>query len=153
MSDYLLHELERYGVAVRDRSEIAALHGADGRLEAVTLKSGERLPFSFLFFFLGALPVHRVARRTVARDDDGFILTGAAAGADKLLGDERARDLRRRRRPLRLGQALRDRRRRGLDGGAVRPRAPRSLDVPETVNEPVSGEVKERPTRAPNVLA
>ena len=30
MSDYLVRELERYGVAVRDRSEIAALHG-DGR--------------------------------------------------------------------------------------------------------------------------
>ena len=30
MSDYLVRELERYGVAVRDRSEIAALHGSDG---------------------------------------------------------------------------------------------------------------------------
>ena len=56
MSDYLIHELERYGVAVRDRSEIAALHGEDGHLEAVTLISGERLPFSFMFLFLGALP-------------------------------------------------------------------------------------------------
>src|SRR5436309_7503272 len=54
MSDYLIRDLERYGVAVRDRSELAALHGADGQLEAVTLKSGEQLPFSFLFFFLGA---------------------------------------------------------------------------------------------------
>src|SRR5437588_553554 len=33
MSAYLIHELERYGVAVRDRSEIAALHGTEGRLE------------------------------------------------------------------------------------------------------------------------
>src|SRR5262249_18731214 len=40
MSDYLIRELERYGVAVRDRSEIAALHGAGGQLEAVTLKNG-----------------------------------------------------------------------------------------------------------------
>ena len=30
MSNYLIEELERYGVAVRDRSEIAALHGDDG---------------------------------------------------------------------------------------------------------------------------
>jgi hypothetical protein len=30
-------------VAFRDRSEIAELHGADGELEAVTLRSGERL--------------------------------------------------------------------------------------------------------------
>ena len=79
MSDYLIHELERYGVAVRDRSEIAALHGEDGHLEAVTLKSGERLPFSFLFLFLGALPCTEWLDDTVARDDDGFILTGAAA--------------------------------------------------------------------------
>src|SRR5205807_1812614 len=56
MSDYLIHDLDRYGVAVRDRSEIAVLHGTEGQLEAVTLKSGEQLPFSFLFFFLGAQP-------------------------------------------------------------------------------------------------
>ena len=30
MSDYLVRDLERYGVAVRDRSEIAALHGSTG---------------------------------------------------------------------------------------------------------------------------
>jgi thioredoxin reductase (NADPH) len=85
MSDYLLHELERYGVAVRDRSEIAALHGADGRLEAVTLKDGERLPFSFLFFFLGAQPCTEWLGDAVARAADGFILTGEAAGAEYLL--------------------------------------------------------------------
>src|SRR5204862_4256102 len=56
MSDYLVHELERYGVAVRDRSEIAELHGDNGQLEAVTLRDGEHLSLSFLFFFLGALP-------------------------------------------------------------------------------------------------
>lgn len=47
MSDYLGRELERYGVAVSDRSEIAALHGTDGQLESVTLKAGERQRFSF----------------------------------------------------------------------------------------------------------
>jgi thioredoxin reductase (NADPH) len=85
MSDYLIRELERYGVAVRDGSEIAELHGVDGKLEAVTLKSGERLPFSFLFFFLGAKPCTDWLDVGVARDADGFILTGAAAGADYLL--------------------------------------------------------------------
>jgi thioredoxin reductase (NADPH) len=85
MSDYLVQELERYGVAVRDRSEIAELHGEDGRLEAVTLISGERLPFSFLFLFLGALPCTEWLDDTVARDQDGFILTGAAANSDNLL--------------------------------------------------------------------
>jgi thioredoxin reductase (NADPH) len=86
MSDYLIRELERYGVAVRDRSEIAALHGTDGQLEAVSLTSGKRLPFSFLFLFLGALPCTDWLDHVVGRNDDGFILTGAAAGADNLLG-------------------------------------------------------------------
>jgi thioredoxin reductase (NADPH) len=85
MSDYLIRELERYGVAVRDRSEVAALHGTQGQLEAVALKSGERLPFSFLFFFLGAQPCTGWLDHDVARAADGFILTGAAAGADHLL--------------------------------------------------------------------
>jgi thioredoxin reductase (NADPH) len=85
MSTYLVRELERYGVAVRDRSEIAPLHGRDGELEAVTLASGERLAFSFLFLFLGALPCTDWLDGAVARDDKGFVLTGAAAGADHLL--------------------------------------------------------------------
>jgi thioredoxin reductase (NADPH) len=85
MSDYLVHELERYGVAVRNRSEVAALHGDNGQLEAVTIQSGERLSFSFLFVFLGALPCTDWLGDVVARDDKGFILTGAAAGADMLL--------------------------------------------------------------------
>jgi len=85
MSDYLVHELDRYGVAVRDRSEIAALHGEDGKLEAVTLKTGERLPFSFLFLFLGALPCTEWLDHAVARDEHGFVLTGAAANSEHLL--------------------------------------------------------------------
>jgi thioredoxin reductase (NADPH) len=85
MSNYLIRELEQYGVAVRDRSEIGALHGDNGRLEAVTLKSGERLPLGFLFFFLGAAPCTDWLDDTVARDDNGFILTGPAAGVDRLL--------------------------------------------------------------------
>ena len=85
MSDYLVRELERAGVAVRDNSEIAALHGNDGRLGAVTLKSGELLPLSFLFLFLGAKPCTDWLDDTVARDHDGFVLTGAAANAEHLL--------------------------------------------------------------------
>jgi thioredoxin reductase (NADPH) len=85
MSDYLVRELERYGVAVRDRSEIGVLHGRNGELEAVTLLSGERLAFSFLFLFLGALPCTEWLGDVVARDEKGFVLTGAAAGADSLL--------------------------------------------------------------------
>jgi thioredoxin reductase (NADPH) len=85
MSDYLVLELERYGVAVRDRSEVAELHGTEGELEAVTLRDGERLPFSFLFLFLGAAPCTDWLGDVVERDDKGFVLTGADAGADGLL--------------------------------------------------------------------
>ncbi|HST17348.1 MAG TPA: FAD-dependent oxidoreductase [Gaiellaceae bacterium] len=85
MSDYLIHELDRYGVVVRGRSEIASLHGRDGRLDAVTLSSGKNLRFSYLFLFLGAKPCTEWLGDVVGRDRDGFILTGTAAGADNLL--------------------------------------------------------------------
>jgi thioredoxin reductase (NADPH) len=85
MSHYMIEELERYGVAVRDRSEIAALHGEAGMLEAVTLTDGTRLPFSFLFLFLGAAPCTEWLGDCIARDEHGFILTGPEAGAEGLL--------------------------------------------------------------------
>ncbi len=85
MSQYLIEELDRYGVAVRDRSEIAHLHGEDGKLEAVTLADGARVSLSFLFLFLGASPCTQWLGDTVARDSDGFILTGPEAGANGLL--------------------------------------------------------------------
>jgi thioredoxin reductase (NADPH) len=85
MSDYLIRELERASVAVRDRTEIAALHGDERKLEGVTLKSGERLPVSFLFLFLGALPCTEWVDQAVSRDDRGFILTGSAADTENLL--------------------------------------------------------------------
>ncbi len=100
MSDYLIRELERYGVPVRDSSEITALHGTGGKLEAVTLKTGERLRFSFLFLFLGALPCTEWLGDAVGRDDHGFILTGAATGADNLLETNDPRRLRSGRRAL-----------------------------------------------------
>jgi thioredoxin reductase (NADPH) len=85
MSDYLIPELERYGVAVRDRSEVAELHGTEGELEAVTLLDGERLALSFLFLFLGAVPCTDWLGDTVERDEKGFVVTGASAGASGLL--------------------------------------------------------------------
>jgi len=85
MSRYLIDELERYGVAVRDRSEIAALRGEEGQLDGVTLTDGEQLPLSFLFLFLGASPCTDWLGDVVARCPDGFILTGPEAGADGLL--------------------------------------------------------------------
>jgi thioredoxin reductase (NADPH) len=85
MSDYLIRELERYGVAIRDRSEVAALHGQDGQLGGVTLTDGTALPFSFLFLFLGARPCTEWLGDAVVRHADGFVLTGEAAGAQHLL--------------------------------------------------------------------
>ena len=85
MSDYLVHDLERYGVAVRDRSEIAELHGSQGQLEAVTLRDGERLAVSYLFLFLGAAPCTDWLGGVVARDEHGFVLTGPQTGAEGLL--------------------------------------------------------------------
>jgi len=85
MSHYLIAELDRYGVAVRDRSEVVELHGDDERLDAVTLTDGTRLPLSFLFLFLGATPCTDWLGDSVTRDSDGFVLTGLDAGADGLL--------------------------------------------------------------------
>jgi thioredoxin reductase (NADPH) len=82
MSHYLIEELDRYGVAVRDRSEITDLHGERGRLEAVTLSDGATLRFSYVFFFLGAAPCTGWLDDTVARDANGFVLTGVEAGSD-----------------------------------------------------------------------
>ena len=84
MSAYLIGELDRYGVAVRDRSEVAELQGEDGQLEGVTLSDGERLPLSFLFLFLGASPCTDWLGDVLARCGDGFVLTGPEAGAEGL---------------------------------------------------------------------
>jgi thioredoxin reductase (NADPH) len=85
MSDYLIGEVDRAGVAVRDNSEVAELHGADGKLEAVTLKDGERLRLGAMFCFLGADPCTDWVGDAVARDEHGFILTGEDAGGAGLL--------------------------------------------------------------------
>jgi thioredoxin reductase (NADPH) len=105
MSAYLVSELDRYGVVVRDRSEIETLTGSDGHLESVALKTGESLPMSFLFLFLGASPHTEWLADTLDRDEDGFVLTGEAAGNDSLLestvpgvyavGDARAESVKR----------------------------------------------------------
>jgi len=85
MSQYLVDELERFGVAVRDRAEITELHGEGGQLEAVTLTDGARVALSFLFLFLGADPCTDWLGDVLARDPHGFILTGTDADADGLL--------------------------------------------------------------------
>ena len=85
MSDYLVGDLDRYGVAVRSESEVGELQGNEGVLEAVTLADGTRLELSFLFCFLGATPRTDWLGETIARDAHGFILTGPDAGAEALL--------------------------------------------------------------------
>jgi thioredoxin reductase (NADPH) len=85
MSRYLIDDLDRFGVAVRDRSEIRELHGEEGRLSCVTLSDGTQLAFSFLFLFLGAEPCTGWVGDVLARDSDGFILTGSDAGVEGLL--------------------------------------------------------------------
>jgi thioredoxin reductase (NADPH) len=86
MSAYLLAELDRYGVAVRNASEVVQLHGEDGRLRAVTLKDGEEMPVAFLFCFLGAEPCTAWLDGTdISRCENGFVRTGAAAGASGML--------------------------------------------------------------------
>ena len=85
MSAYLIADLDRYGVAVRDHSEIAELHGENGRLDSVTLTDGAEVQVSFLFLFLGAAPCTKWLGDCIARDEKGFVLTGDEAGADGLL--------------------------------------------------------------------
>ena len=85
MSAYLIDELDRYGVAVRDKSEICELHGSGGHLEGVKLTDGAELPFAFLFLFLGAAPCTTWLGDCIARDEKGFVLTGPDAGAEGLL--------------------------------------------------------------------
>ena len=80
-----LAALERDRVEVRDRSEIGELHGAHGRLDGVTLKDGTLLPVKFLFMFLGAVPCTDWLADTIARDTNGFVLTGDAAGQRSIL--------------------------------------------------------------------
>ena len=126
MSDYLVRELDRYGVAVRDRSEIAALHGDDGQLEAVTLKSGERLLVLVPVPLPGRAAVHRLARRRGRTRRQGLHPHRRRRRRRQPARDQPARRLRRRRRPLRLDQALRHRRRRRSDGRPARPRSTRT---------------------------
>ena len=51
----------------------------------MTLTSGERLSFAFLFLFLGALPCTDWIDAAIDRDAQGFIRTGSDAGRENLL--------------------------------------------------------------------
>ncbi|MET0749806.1 MAG: FAD-dependent oxidoreductase [Solirubrobacterales bacterium] len=83
MSAYLIDDLAEHRVTVRARSEVAELHGSEGELEGVTLADGTELPLAFLFCFLGAAPCTDWLGDAIARDAQGFLLTGAEAGPDR----------------------------------------------------------------------
>ena len=111
-------------VELVSQTEVVALEGTDGMLEAVhwrTRRSGEetRRPDP------PSVPVHRCRPNTawlsacgVALDHKGFVLTGADAGEDRRsLETSRRGVLCNRRYPRGLGQARRGRRRRRRAGG------------------------------------
>lgn len=86
MSEYLLERLDATGnVHFRPGTRVINAAG-EGRLQEVTLESvetGERetVPTSALFVYIGALPPTDWLEGAVARDEDGFLLTGPAARA------------------------------------------------------------------------
>jgi thioredoxin reductase len=84
MSDYLIREIEAHpGVAVRPDTEIVD-GGGGGRLEHLVLRSvrtGEDFPVAAdaLFVMIGAEPRTDWLAGVVARDEQGYLLTGAEA--------------------------------------------------------------------------
>lgn len=81
MSRYLIDRIEGLpNVEVLTRTEISALEGANGMLEAVSWRNGHgetRRPIRHVFNFIGAEPnTDWLASCAIARDPKGFILTG-----------------------------------------------------------------------------
>ena len=84
MSDYLIREIEAHpGIAVQSRTEIVD-GGGGGRLEHLVLRSvhtGEEssVPADALFVMIGAEPRTEWLAGVIARDEQGYLLTGAEA--------------------------------------------------------------------------
>jgi thioredoxin reductase (NADPH) len=85
MSRYLVDQIERSpAVDVRTSTEVRELVGDGGVLEAVVIennRTGERgtIPARMMFVFIGAAPHTSWLGDSVAMDQKGFIVTGAAA--------------------------------------------------------------------------
>jgi thioredoxin reductase (NADPH) len=101
MSQYLVDQIRATpNIEVLTQAEVAAVHGVQ-RLEAVTVcRNGveEQFATRALFLFIGAEPHSEAVAGLVARDEDGFILTGA----DLMHHGRRPRGWRLRRDPLPL---------------------------------------------------
>jgi thioredoxin reductase (NADPH) len=86
MSRYLVDRIGGLpNVEVQARTEVVALEGGDGVLEALRLRAGNgaetRRPFRHLFCFIGAEPKAAwLAGSGVALNPKGFVLTGRDAG-------------------------------------------------------------------------
>jgi thioredoxin reductase (NADPH) len=81
MSEYLITEIGKTGnIAVRPSTEIVG-GGGCGSLQTLTLRhrqtgAAEVVPASALFVMIGTEPHTQWLEDSVARDDQGFILTG-----------------------------------------------------------------------------
>jgi thioredoxin reductase (NADPH) len=83
MSRYLVRVIEEApNVSLHTRTQVEALHGANGRLEAVTVRNdatGERRTcrIEHLFLMIGAVPNTAWLDGCVPLDEKGFVKTGA----------------------------------------------------------------------------
>ena len=83
MSRYLVDRIEaRPHRGAASQTEVVAAHG-DGHLESLTLGTGrgarDEVPASWLFVFIGASPHTDWLGGEVARDAQGFVVTGPEA--------------------------------------------------------------------------
>jgi thioredoxin reductase (NADPH) len=81
MSQYLAHRIKAIAnVVIHEQTEIQEVHG-NRHIEAITLrnnatKSERRLPCSAIFVFIGAEPSAEWLPAAIARDANGYVLTG-----------------------------------------------------------------------------
>lgn len=95
MSRYLIDQIAANdGISVQTRSEAVALHGGTGLegVDVIDKATGEttRRPYNVLFVMIGADAVTGWLPPEIARDVNGYILTGAdAAATDEWTADRR----------------------------------------------------------------
>jgi thioredoxin reductase (NADPH) len=81
MSEYLSERVRATAnVLLHEQTEIEAIHG-DRHMEAITLRNSatqaqRRVPCAAVFVFIGAEPSSQWLPPDIARDDNGYLLTG-----------------------------------------------------------------------------